>query len=108
MKAYGHFLNPDFYGDILMGGLLRQKNPIPGVYGRHDGTAKESAIQIQGEERTLDFNVRQAIIGSYIEGDYSLKEEWWVKPHEALCAPGRMRPTSHISGEHFSESALPA
>lgn len=108
MKAYGHFLDPDFYGDILMGGLLRQKNPIPGVYSRHDSPPKECPIQVQGKERTLDFDMREAIIGSYVEGDYSLKEERWIKPHEALYAPGRMRSTSHVGGEKLSEAGLPA
>jgi len=108
MKAYGHFLNPDFYRDILVGGLLRQKHPIPGIYGRHDGTAKESTIQIQREEGALDLDVRHAIIGGYVERDHPLKEKGWIKPHEALGAPGRVRSTPHIGGEQFSQSGLPA
>lgn len=46
MKVYGHVLNPDLYGDLLVGGLLHKKKSIPRIYGRHDGTTEKSPIHV--------------------------------------------------------------
>jgi len=107
MKVDIHLLYPDFHGDVFMGGFLGDEEAVPGVYGRHNRSAKEGAIEVDGEEGAFDLDVRQAVIGRQVKGHHTLKEKWRIKAQEALGSFGRVRTAPHVSRKPLAQTSLP-
>lgn len=107
MKVDIHLLYPDFYGDVFMGGFLGDEHAIPRVYSRHDRPPEKGAIEVDGQEGTFDFDVRNTVIGGYVERYHPLKEQRWIKPHKQFNALGGLGAFPHIGREPAAKASLP-